>query len=97
MRPEELIDVPVLAHALTELRTEDRLSEIPLGLLSEDNSRALVRVLHPSARSGQHWNRITGEIWALSAGNPFVIVESCGRCSASLPRTGRASPASPAA
>ncbi len=76
IRPEELIDVPVLAHALTELRTEDRLSEIPLGLLSEDNSRALVRVLHPSARSGQHWNRITGEIWALSAGNPFVIVES---------------------
>ncbi len=68
--------MPSCPRASPSLRTEDRLSEIPLGLLSEDNSRALVRVLHPSARSGQHWNRITGEIWALSAGNPFVIVES---------------------
>jgi DNA-binding SARP family transcriptional activator len=76
MRPEELVDAPVLAHALGELRTEDRLSEVPLGSLSEDDSRVLVRALHPSARSGQHWDRITGEIWALSEGNPFVIVES---------------------
>jgi tetratricopeptide (TPR) repeat protein len=76
MRPEELVDAPDLAHALGELRTEARLTEVSLAALSEDESRILVRALHPSARSGQPWDRLTGEIWAVSEGNPFVIVES---------------------
>lgn len=75
LRPEELIDAPVLAHALGELRIDDRLAEITLGSLSKDESRMLVRALHPSVRSSRHSDRIAGEIWAVSEGNPFVIGE----------------------
>jgi DNA-binding SARP family transcriptional activator/tetratricopeptide (TPR) repeat protein len=76
MRPEELVDAPVLAQALAELRGDGGLDQIALGLLSEPESRELVQALRPSRRAGRDWESIAGRIWAASEGNPFVIVES---------------------
>lgn len=76
MRPEELVDAPVLAQALKELRADGRLDEIPLSALSEEETNLLARSLTAGAHTHREWDRITGDIWAASEGNPFVIVES---------------------
>ena len=75
-RPEELVDAPDLAHALKELRDDERLDEVVLGPLSEAEGRALARALRASARGGGDWGRLEREIWTASGGSPFVIVES---------------------
>jgi DNA-binding SARP family transcriptional activator/tetratricopeptide (TPR) repeat protein len=75
MRPEELVDVPVLAQSLKELRADRRLDEISLGALSQADSIALIQALLPSDRRGQSANAAR-DIWAASEGNPFIIVES---------------------
>lgn len=76
MRPEDAIDAPMLSQALGELRREGRLDELPLSPLSESESGALARSLRGGAEQAREWERIVGEIWAVSEGNPFVIVES---------------------
>jgi tetratricopeptide (TPR) repeat protein len=75
-RPEELIDAPALVQALRELREDGRLEEVPLGPLSEVESRALARALQPSPPGGQDREAVEREIWEVSEGSPFVIVES---------------------
>jgi len=74
MRPEELVDVTVLAQALAELRKDGQLDEIVLRSLSEEETRQLAR--HLGVRAGRDVNRTVDEIWAASEGNPFVVVES---------------------
>jgi predicted ATPase len=76
MRPEDLVDVPMLVQAAGELRSEGRLEEIALSPLSEAESRALARALRPSSRLGRDWEQAVSRIWTESEGNPFVIVES---------------------
>jgi len=71
MRPEELVDAPVLAQALKELRAEPRFEEISLSPLSEAESGALAQALQPAAGAGR-----ASEIWRIAEGNPFVIVET---------------------
>lgn len=66
----------MLSQALTELRAEGRLEEIALGPLSDVETGALAQALRPSTRTRRDWDRIAGEIWSASEGNPFVIVES---------------------
>ena len=75
-RPEELVDAPALVAALKELRDDRRLDEIALGPLSEADSRALAHALHPSPRASREWDEAVHDIWTVSNGNPFVIVES---------------------
>lgn len=70
-RPEELVDAPVLAQALKELRGEARVEEVALGPLSQADALALVRALQP-AGSVQG----TDEVWDIAKGNPFVITET---------------------
>lgn len=76
MRPEELVDAPVLAQSLGELRADGRLDEISLGALSEADSVALIQALMPSGRRGPQSANAARDIWASSEGNPFIIVES---------------------
>ena len=76
MRPEDLVDAPVLGQALAELRTEGRLDEIPLLSLSEDETRRLAGALRAGTGSGRDWDHIVNDVWAVSEGNPFVVVES---------------------
>jgi DNA-binding SARP family transcriptional activator len=75
-RPEEAVDAPDLARALAELRDEGRLAEIPLGPLSRDESLTLARALRPGAADAGLIERVADELWAVSEGNPFVIVET---------------------
>ena len=76
MRPEELVDAPVLAQALKELRAGRQLDEISLGALSQADSVALIQTLLPSDRRGYQSANTVRDIWASSEGNPFIIVES---------------------
>ena len=76
MRPEDLVDAPVLGQALTELRAEGRLDDIPLRSLSEEDTRRLASALRAGAASGRDWDRIVDDVWTVSEGNPFVVVES---------------------
>lgn len=76
MRPEELIDAPVLVQALRELRVEAPLDEVTLAALTAAESVALTRLLLPARGPEMHRDRVAGEISAASEGNPFVIVES---------------------
>lgn len=76
MRPEELVDAPVLSQSLTELRVDKQLDEIPLRALSQADSVTLIQALLPAGRRGPQSVTAAGDIWAASEGNPFVIVES---------------------
>jgi DNA-binding SARP family transcriptional activator len=76
VRPEDLVDVPVLAQALSELRTEGKLDEIPLRPLSEDETRRLAAALRAGVGTGRDWDHIVDDVWEVSEGNPFVVVES---------------------
>lgn len=76
MRPEELIDAPVLSQSLGELQAEKQLDEIPLGALSQADSVTLIQTLLPAGRRGPQSAVAAREIWAASEGNPFVMVES---------------------
>jgi hypothetical protein len=76
MRPEDLLDAPILSQALAELRAQGRLDEIPLRALAKDETRLLARSLHAGARRGRVGNRMVDDVWMVSEGNPFVVVES---------------------
>ena len=76
MRPEELVDAPVLAQSLKELRADGRMDEISLGSLSQTDCVALIQALMPSGRRGPQSANAAREIWASSEGNPFIIVET---------------------
>jgi DNA-binding SARP family transcriptional activator len=76
LRSEELVDAPALRQAVRELRDEGRLEELSLEPLSETETRELATALRPSARAGRDWRRLARELWTVSEGNPFVIVES---------------------
>ena len=76
MRPEELVDAPLLAQSLRELRADSRLDEISLDALSQAASVTLIQALMPSGRRGPQSANAVQEIWTSSEGNPFIIVES---------------------
>ena len=74
-RPEDAVDTPVVAGALDELRREGRLLELAIGPLNREDSLALARV-SPGGAAGDLVDRIGNDLWAISEGNPFVIVET---------------------
>jgi DNA-binding SARP family transcriptional activator len=76
MRPEDLVDAPVLAQSLRELRADGLLDEISLDALSQAASVTLIQALMPSGRRGAQSADAARQIWASSEGNPFIIVES---------------------
>jgi DNA-binding SARP family transcriptional activator len=97
MRSEALVDAPVLAQSLNELRADGRIEEISLSELSQADSVKLVQALLPSGRRGPQSVKTAKDIWTSSEGNPFIIVESVrslhhdgqvkGRPESSLTRT----------
>jgi DNA-binding SARP family transcriptional activator len=85
-REEELAGAPVLRRLVEELAPERCFLPLELVPLSRRDTAALVRAL-ARAGSDEDWlARIAEQAWALSEGNPFVVVE----CMRTLPdRTAR--------
>jgi DNA-binding SARP family transcriptional activator/tetratricopeptide (TPR) repeat protein len=76
LRPEETLQAPVLDQALAELRAGGILEEIKLGPLGRADTLSLARGLHQRRTDPGFIDRIAPELWALSEGNPFVVVET---------------------
>jgi DNA-binding SARP family transcriptional activator len=75
-RDEELADAPLLKQLLHDPGGTPAVEHLPLAPLSESSTARLVRGLARAGGSRAHLERLTREVWALSEGNPFVIVET---------------------
>jgi DNA-binding SARP family transcriptional activator len=75
-RDEELASAPLLGRLLQELDRERRLSRVDLAPLSRAGTLSLVRALARAGSDEGRLARLGEQVWALSAGNPFVIVET---------------------
>jgi DNA-binding SARP family transcriptional activator len=75
-RAEEIADAPALAAALDELDRDGRLTRVPLGPLSRDDTHALTRCLARTGSDEAALARLADHAWAVSEGNPFVVVEA---------------------
>ena len=76
VRQEALAQAAYLTDAINELEREQQLQRVPLSPLSRDDSRALaLAVAYPDrhAAASEDWLQ---RVWAMSEGNPLVIVES---------------------
>jgi DNA-binding SARP family transcriptional activator/tetratricopeptide (TPR) repeat protein len=74
IRDEDTADAPLLAPALQELAAAGRLDELALAPLGADDTQRLVRAL--GRFRGREAEETGQRIWALSTGNPFVVVET---------------------
>jgi DNA-binding SARP family transcriptional activator len=75
-REEEFAGAPVLRHVLEELLREPHFLHIALSSLSHGDTVALVRALAGACLAGAAVARLAEEVWAVSEGNPFVVVEA---------------------
>jgi tetratricopeptide (TPR) repeat protein len=75
-RDEDLAETPALATLLSELRTLPHVEHIPLDPLSAAETTALVRTLARAGSSATRLAETADRVWALSEGNPFVVVET---------------------
>lgn len=76
VREEELTGVPALARCVEELARDRRLARMILPSLSRDATTELVRALARRGSSAAWMAQLAEHVWALSEGNPFVIVET---------------------
>ena len=76
IRLEDAADLPVLQQALGELRTAGVMDDISLEGLSRAESVALARALQRRTLDHAVLDRIGDDVWKMSEGNPFVIVET---------------------
>jgi tetratricopeptide (TPR) repeat protein len=75
-RDEELADAPLLRQLLQEPSGTPAIEHLALSALSETSTAKLVRGLARAGSSQSHLGRLTREVWGLSEGNPFVILET---------------------
>lgn len=76
VRDEEMVDAPLLRAALDELDAQGCLYRMSLTPLSREETGALVRALARVGAAESALERLAAQAWALSGGNPFVIVEA---------------------
>jgi DNA-binding SARP family transcriptional activator len=75
-REEELLEARTLRQALDELDRDGCLIRLGLSALSQVHTVELVRALLRRGAAEASVERVGGEIWRTSEGNPFVIVEA---------------------
>jgi DNA-binding SARP family transcriptional activator/tetratricopeptide (TPR) repeat protein len=75
-REEELSEARTLRQALDELDRDGCLLRLGLSPLSQVHTVELVRALLRRGAAETSIERVGGEIWRTSEGNPFVIVET---------------------
>jgi DNA-binding SARP family transcriptional activator len=88
-REEELDRASALRRVLDELDLTGLGSRLTLGPLARAETMELVAALHRSARRDDDAEMLAEKIWAVSHGNPFLIVETMNV----LHEGGRVSPA----
>ena len=77
-RPEELGSRPLCRRILDELERDGVSTPLELTALSEADTGALVRRLGGRGARGNDALAVTRQIWELSRGRPFMIVETVG-------------------
>jgi tetratricopeptide (TPR) repeat protein len=75
-RDEEMADAPLLRQLLQDPSGTPAVEQLALSALPETSTARLVRGLARAGSSPSYLGRLTREVWALSEGNPFVIVET---------------------
>ena len=91
-RTEELLDAALLRRTLDELAQASHYGELSLSPLSRDDTARLVRFLSRPSHGVEAVTRLEEQVWGVSEGNPFVIVETLRALGGA--GAGRASPAS---
>jgi DNA-binding SARP family transcriptional activator/tetratricopeptide (TPR) repeat protein len=76
VRKEELGESTVLRRLLQETDGRSSLQQISLGALSRADTAALVRALAARDIDAPSAVRLANQVWLLSEGNPFMVVES---------------------
>ena len=94
-RAEEQSDLPMLRRTLEELDREAHVAQLSLAPLSQAHTVDLVRLLARPGREGPDLIRLGEDIWRLSEGNPFVVVEAMRAVNQGLPSPGSANPSMP--
>ena len=75
-REEDLAEAKTLRQAMEELDREERLVRLVLSPLSHVHTVELVQTLLRRGTAEISVERVAEEIWRISEGNPFVIVEA---------------------
>src|SRR5579871_1892971 len=75
LRPEDVADAPAVAQVLNEMKAEELAAEMVIAPLARDESVELVQSLAGARRAASSVHRAADEIWAVSRGNPFIIIE----------------------
>jgi len=75
-REEEMADAAVLRRTLEELRREGHVDELRLSSLSAEETAALVRSLAKVGTDPEALTTLEAQVWRVSAGNPFMVVET---------------------
>jgi len=91
-RVEELDRPAILGPTLAELREDRCLVSLPLAPLPRPDTVALITALRPSIARSVAREGLIEHVWAMSEGNPFVVVEAMR----SLPPGNAPAPAAPA-
>src|SRR5262245_38506973 len=76
VRREELGESTVLRRLLQETDERSSLRKVPVGALSRADTAALVRALAGRDIDAPAAVRLANQVWLLSEGNPFMVVES---------------------
>jgi len=76
VRKEELGDSTVLRRLLQESDGRSQLRQLSLGALSRADTAALVRALASRDIDAPAAVRLANQVWLMSKGNPFMVVES---------------------
>ena len=88
-REEELADSAALRRTLEELRREGHVDELTLSSLSMEETATLVRSLSKVGTDPEALTNLEAQVWRVSAGNPFMVVETL-RALADAPALGSA-------
>ncbi|MGH3642488.1 MAG: AAA family ATPase, partial [Mycobacterium sp.] len=75
-RSEDLIDAPLLRRALVELRGDAGLLALTVSPLTQSHTVTLVRTLCRAGTDDPTVRRLGEQIWRVSEGNPFMVVET---------------------
>jgi DNA-binding SARP family transcriptional activator/tetratricopeptide (TPR) repeat protein/energy-coupling factor transporter ATP-binding protein EcfA2 len=75
-RSEQIADAPLLRRTLVELNGESNSFSLGLSALTQQATVTLVRTLFRAGTDDPTVRRLGAQIWRVSEGNPFMVVET---------------------